>query len=53
MLVAAEYIGQNAQQRRAVRPDACGDILTAASGNSTAFPNVPVSLGSKSASCSS
>jgi hypothetical protein len=43
MLVAAEYIGNNAQQRRAVRPDACGNILAAASGNSTAFPNVPVS----------
>lgn len=42
MLVAAEYIGQNAQQRRAVRPDGCGNILAAASGNSTAFPNVPV-----------
>lgn len=44
MLVAAEYIGQNAQQRRAVRPDACGNILAAASGNGTAFPNVPVPI---------
>lgn len=44
MLVAAEYIGQNVQQRRAVRPNACEDILAAASGNGTAFPNVPVSL---------
>ncbi|RDI80828.1 hypothetical protein Vi05172_g9156 [Venturia inaequalis] len=41
MLVAAEYIGQNVQQRRAVRPNACEDILAAASGNGTAFPNVP------------
>jgi len=42
MLVAAEYIGNNAQQRRAVRPNACGNILAAAAGNNTAFPNVPV-----------
>jgi hypothetical protein len=42
MVVAAEYIGDNAQQRRAVRPTACANILAANSGNSTAFPNVPV-----------
>jgi hypothetical protein len=42
MIVAAEYIGDNAQQRRAVRPTACGQILAAAAGNSSAFPNVPV-----------
>jgi hypothetical protein len=48
LVVAAEYIGDNAQQRRAVRPTACAAILAAAignnttAGNSTAFPNVPV-----------
>jgi hypothetical protein len=44
MLVAAEYIGDNVQQRRAVRPAACGDILAQAASNSSAFPNVPVSV---------
>jgi len=44
MVVAAEYIGDNAQQRRAVRPTACQGILAAAAGNSSAFPNVPVRL---------
>jgi hypothetical protein len=43
MVIAAEYIGDNAQQRRAVRPTACAGILAAAQKNSTAFPNVPVS----------
>jgi hypothetical protein len=42
LVVAAEYIGDNAQQRRAVRPTACTGILAAAAGNSSAFPNVPV-----------
>jgi hypothetical protein len=42
MVVAAEYIGDNAQQRRAVRPNACQQILAANAGNSSAFPNVPV-----------
>jgi hypothetical protein len=41
MIVAAEYIGNFAQQRRAVRPEACGAILSKA--NATVFPNVPVS----------
>jgi hypothetical protein len=41
MIVAAEYIGQTAQQRRAVRPNACQGVLAAA--NSSSFPNVPVS----------
>jgi hypothetical protein len=41
LVVAAEYIGSNAQQRRAVRPNACQQILT--SSNSSAFPNAPVS----------
>src|ERR1700761_2103667 len=44
LVVAAEYIGSNAQQRRAVRPNACQQILT--SSNSSAFPNVPVSFSS-------
>ncbi|KAF2675468.1 hypothetical protein BT63DRAFT_38908 [Microthyrium microscopicum] len=42
MLVAASYIGDNVQQRRAVRPVACQALL--AQANSTAFPNVPVSV---------
>jgi hypothetical protein len=42
MIVAAEYIGDNAQQRRAVRPAACTQIL--ANSKNSDFPNVPVSL---------
>jgi hypothetical protein len=42
MVVAAEYIGVNAQQRRAVRPAACQQVLAQAASNSTIFPNVPV-----------
>ncbi|KAF1812955.1 hypothetical protein P152DRAFT_513964 [Eremomyces bilateralis CBS 781.70] len=41
MVVAAEAIGMNAQQRRAVRPDACGNILASQQENVEAFPNVP------------
>lgn len=41
MIVAAEYIGNNAQQRRAVRPDACQQVL--ANSKASDFPNVPVS----------
>jgi len=41
MIVAAEYIGANAQQRRAVRPNACQGILAAA--NSSQFAPLPVS----------
>ena len=43
MIVAAEYIGNNAQQRRAVRPAACQQVLANAANNANAFPNVPVS----------
>lgn len=47
MLIAAEYIGDNAQQRRAVRPNACAGIL--ATANSSAIPAVPVRIrGSRS-----
>lgn len=42
MVVAAEYLGDNAQQRRAVRPTACGQILRAS--NSSDFPPVPVTI---------
>jgi hypothetical protein len=42
MIVAAEYIGDNAQQRRAVRPNACVQILAAA--NASAFAALPVSF---------
>jgi hypothetical protein len=42
LVVAAEYIGDAAQQRRAARPAACGDILARAP--SSAFPNLPVSV---------
>jgi hypothetical protein len=41
LVVAAEYIGDAAQQQRAMRPDACGDVLARAP--SSAFPNLPVS----------
>jgi hypothetical protein len=41
LVVAAEYIGDAAQQRRAARPAACGDILERAPAS--AFPNLPVS----------
>ena len=41
LVVAAEYIGDAAQQRRAARPAACGDILARAPAS--AFPNLPVS----------
>jgi hypothetical protein len=41
MLVAAEYIGDNAQQRRAVRPNACAHIL--ATANASQFAALPVS----------
>lgn len=41
MVVAAEYIGANAQQRRAVRPNACAGILAAAQPSD--IPAVPVS----------
>lgn len=41
-LVAAEYIGDNAQQRRAIRPNACAKIL--AGSNSDAFARLPVRL---------
>jgi hypothetical protein len=48
MIVAAEYIGDNAQQRRAVRPAACQQIL--ANSKNSDFPNVPVSSSEYSAS---
>lgn len=41
-IVAAEYIGDNAQQRRAIRPNACAQIL-AASG-SASFARLPVCI---------
>lgn len=40
-LVAAEYIGDNAQQRRAIRPNACAQVLAGAS--SALFATLPVS----------
>ncbi|KIW02110.1 uncharacterized protein PV09_06601 [Verruconis gallopava] len=42
MIVAAEYIGNNAQQRRAVRPNACAQILAGASPSAfAALPGTP------------
>ena len=40
LIVAAEYVGDNAQQRRAIRPNACAQIL--AGSNSAAFARLPV-----------
>jgi hypothetical protein len=40
MIVAAEYIGDNAQQRRAVRPNACAQILAGA--DASMFAALPV-----------
>jgi len=42
MIVTAQVIGSNAQQRRAVRPTACTTILAQNAGNVSAFPNIPV-----------
>lgn len=44
MIVAAQVIGSNAEQRRAVRPTACAAILAQNAGNISTFPNVPVSI---------
>jgi hypothetical protein len=41
LVVAAEYVGAAAWQRRAVRPAACAGILARASASD--FPNLPVS----------